>query len=158
MENVQENGALEDNVFGGMFNMGDNAITAEDAGSSESFDPDFYRTSLTHKGVKDGIYSGLGRFLPNPKDVNNSTIHKWVYYFESDPENPDKGTYVDCPSNGGNKFNIITQAYFELKEHESAVLRGIAKQNFMRKPYYWSLYHVMKDDQQPDITQWKINL
>ena len=61
--------------------------------------------------------------------------------------------YIDCPSNfqGKNgKNNIVTNAFFFLKDNESKLLRQMAKSYFSRKRYYFSLAQIMIDEFEPD--------
>jgi hypothetical protein len=143
----KEEQALEDDFS--IFNQTEDQIANE----SDSFEknPDFYSPSLRDKNVKNGIYTSRIRFLPDIINKGKNRIMKYIYYLP-DPNDPDKNFYVDCPSNFGGpkaKSNIITQAFFECKGSNNAVLRDL-KRTFTRKTYWWSLAQIMIDEQDPE--------
>ena len=127
--------------FGGIFSLTAADVTAEAHQESTSSDPDFYTPGLSNKNVKEGFYKSLIRFVPN---VNNRAMQNVVkpIYFLADLKNPERKVQIDCPHD---KNNIVTQAYFMLKDHESLALRKVAKDNFIRKWYVWSLVQVIRD-------------
>jgi len=137
-----------ENEFGGIFDVSAESITtSEEAGGGGESDPDFYRASLKNPNVKDGVYKSKIRFVPNPLDKNLQKVSKWVYYL---PEpGGESHFYVDCPSNAGSggKFNILTTAFFMLKESDSKLMRNLSKKVFGRKRQHWSLIQIMLDVQ-----------
>lgn len=136
-----------DDMFGIQENEAER-IVAED--NTSNANPDFYRPSIDHKNAKNKTYSARGRFVPNPHDPNVHILQKWIYYMQ-DPEDPSRKFYVDCPSNEGKKNNIITEAYFHMYKHEYATFRNVGKQNFQRKSYWWALFNIMIDQQEPEL-------
>jgi len=112
--------------------------------------PEYYKPSLDNPNVKDNIYDSLIRFLPNALNPNLLVVSKYGYYFSETPNG--SAAWIDCTSNDpqGNQPNIITQAFFFLRNHDSVALKNLAR-NFSRKQYFWMLVQVIKDSQQPDI-------
>lgn len=141
--------------FGGIFDVTADEISNDGGFEESQRDPDFYRPSLKHDKVKDGQYESRIRLVPNPNDRNLQKVHKFIYLLP-DPDNPERSFYVDCLSNNPKdpraKNNIITQAYFMLKDHDAKVMRGIAKQYFQRKQFWWMLAQIMDDPQEPELT------
>jgi len=135
--------------YGGIFDD-EKTNMAEDQRDQYEVNPDFYRPSLSNKNVKGGSYEARIRFLINPKNKTKTKLMKWQYYL-TDPSNPDRGFYVDCPSNVKGdpkaKNNLLSQAYFTLKDSDSKVKRDIAKRYFSRKQFFWTLVQVMIDKQ-----------
>lgn len=137
----------DDSIFG---------MTADDVVTPvvQSYsDPDTYSPSLSNKNVKNNTYSAFGRFVPNPLAKTHG-FHKYMKYMYFMPTPDGKSNfYVDCPSTVPShklaKTNIITQAFFELKDHESKVMRDISD-SFKRKQFYFSLFYILQDDQDPD--------
>lgn len=150
-EPAKKNEVITDDEFGGIFDLSEDQIFTDERGERN---PDFYTPSLAHPNA-DGEYKSRIRLIPNIHEQDKKRmlkISKWIYYLP-DPENPDRGFYVDCPSNlpGSSlaKSNILTTAFFELREHESAQMRKIGKV-FGRKRYHWSLALVMIDSQEEE--------
>jgi hypothetical protein len=143
------NNTEAEDQFGGIFDVSVNAVTGGDGfdeGNSGERNPDFYGPSLKNKNVKDNVYKSRIRFVPNVNDRNLQKVSKWIFYLP-DPNNEERSFYVDCPNDGK---NIVTQAFFFLKDHDSKVLRDLAKRFFSRKRYHWSLVQVMIDGQDPE--------
>lgn len=133
--------------FGGIFEMDDvNFQTPEDAGGG-SMDPDMYTPNFKHKKAQGGTYSARLRFVPNVNDKTMSKYMKYMYFL-TDPEG--NKFYVDCTSNWGQKNNIITAAFFFLKDSEDVLLKGMSRQ-FSRKQYWFSLVQIMKDIQEEEL-------
>lgn len=137
--------------YAGIFNIEAGQLAGEEDDSSAGNDPDFYKVSLKNPNVKDNVYKSRIRFVPNPHDRNLQKVSKWIYLLP-DPENQDAKFYVDCPSNLGTKasrFNIISTAFFTLKDHDSKLMRNIGKAHFSRKRQHWSLVQILLDTQEP---------
>jgi len=113
-------------------------------------DPDYYRPAINHKNAKDRTYKGRGRFVPNVHDRNIQKITKYIFCLPVAGDETSK-FYVDVPEGEQAKKNIVTQAFFALKDHESVTYQQIAKDHFSRKMYHWMLYLIMQDDQEPDL-------
>ena len=112
-------------------------------------DPDYYRPAIGHKEAKNREYKGRGRFVPNVLDRNVQKISKYIFCL---PNAGGEGKfYVDTPEGEASKKNIVTQAFFALREHESVLYQQIAKEHFSRKMYHWMLYQIMNDIQEPDL-------
>ncbi len=135
----------EDDQFGGIFDTSD--VSFQSAEETSSNNPDMYNPSHKHKKAVNKTYSARGRFIPNVNDKQLSKIDKYMYYFK-DPEG--NGFYVDCPSNLGQKHNLITTAFFFLRDMENKLMKDIAG-NFSRKLYSYALFHIMKDIQEEDL-------
>lgn len=156
MENLETSPALDASFFDE-----DKESNIDKTKEFES-NPDLYRVSLDIKTVKDRKYTARGRFVKDPtlrgedgKYVGK--IKKCMYYLIN-PEKTDQKFYVECPSNWKtpNANNLLTAAFFHLWKHESATLRGIAR-NFKQLEYWWSLFQIMIDEQQPEL-QGKIKI
>lgn len=142
---------FSEDSFGGIFDLTEDQITVDDGRGVER-NPDFYGPSLRNSNVKEDFYKSRIRFVPNVLDKNLTIVPKWIYYLP-DPENPEGNFYADCPSNfqgKGARGNILSTAFFHLKDDESAVMREIAKSYFSRKRYYFSLVQIMIDSFEPD--------
>lgn len=158
-QQLGENGleaSFDDEAFGGMFGFDANEaenITTDESDTYEG-NPDFYRPSILHKKAVNKTYSSRVRIVPNLLDnsdnPNKHRVSKWIYYLP-DPNDADKKFYLDCPSLGGLKKNIVSEAFFALREHEYQVYRQIANDHFKRKKYHWSLVYIMMDHQEPEI-------
>lgn len=135
-------------------------ITKETKGETN---PDLYRISLEGEKVKNKTYSARGRFVRDLrwKDANNKFVgkyHKKMYYL-TDPTDTSKKFYVECPSNWGvsTSQNIISSAFFKLRETDSVSLKRIANQNFGQIQFWWALFQILIDEQQPEL-QGKIKI
>lgn len=137
----------QQNPFG-IFDVTADAYNSADLGSDEGgVSPDFYRPKLTEDVTE---YKARLRFLPNIKDPSMTVISKHIYFFNSDPDDPEKSIYIDCTSNErGAAKNIITQAFFHLRNQEDLRLRALAR-NFSRKQYFWMLCYIMQDNVSQD--------
>jgi hypothetical protein len=97
------------------------------------------------KDGADGTYKALIRFMPNIKNPKQPIIRKFTYWLES----PDgKGQNFDSPSTVGEKCPI-QQAFYRLKNSESAVDRKMAEK-LKRREQFYSLIKVIKDPQKPE--------
>lgn len=97
------------------------------------------------KDGTDGTYKALIRFMPNIKNPKQPIIRKFTYWLES----PDgKGQNFDSPSTVGEKCPI-QQAFYRLKNSESAVDRKMAEK-LKRREQFYSLIKVIKDPQKPE--------
>lgn len=142
---------IENDEFGGIFNLSQDDIKAKiEAGTGAGIDPDFYRPNIEHKQAKNREYSATGRFVPNVNTRGLHVVRKMCYYLP-DAHDPQKKFYTDCPSNGGVPKNIISQAFFDMKDHDSAQMSAIAKQWFGRKEYFWRLFYILEDKQDPTL-------
>jgi hypothetical protein len=93
----------------------------------------------------DGTYKALIRFMPNIKNPKQPIVRKFTYWLES----PDgKGQNFDSPSTVGEKCPI-QQAFYRLKNSESAVDRKMAEK-LKRREQFYSLIKVIKDPQKPE--------
>ncbi len=145
VQSDQQQGITNDD-FGGIFDLTEEDISVDDGYGGER-NPDFYGPSLKNKSVKEGYYKSKIRFVPNVNDKNLQIVPKFIYYLP-DPDNAERSFYVDCPSNfhgKGSRGNILSTAFFHLKDSESKVIRDMAKDFFSRKRYYWSLIQVIID-------------
>lgn len=150
MEN-QNNNAPD--MYGGIFDQSvEDMQTTKAAQGGGEMDPDYYRPSLNHKNVKNGVYQALIRAVPNVHDRSLQSVTKWIYFMKNpDSSNDNDKMQIDCSSNWGDKKGIITCAFFELKDSQNLRLRNLAKEQFSRKEYFWRLYQIVKDEQQPDL-------
>lgn len=130
--------------------------SVEESGFS---DPNLYSVSLKNEKVLNGVYKSVIRFAKNPHvklDDNGkpmptkNILHKWVYFLPN-PDNPESKIMVDCTSNWGQRDNIVTKAFFYLRNTKNPSLVKLAKDNFSRKGYWWSLVQVVKDIQQSEL-------
>lgn len=135
-------------------------ITKEQRGETN---PDLYRISLDMDTVKNKTYSARGRFVRDLrwKDANGKYVgkyHKKMYYL-TDPTDTDRKFYAECPSNWGvpTSQNIVSSAFFKLRELDSVSMKRIANSNFGQLQFWWSLFQIMIDEQQPDL-QGKIKI
>lgn len=122
----------------------------EDLDTTE-VDPDFYKLNLKSDKMVDKKYEAKGRFIKNPRKGQPDVMKVFSYFLP----NPDgKGSYyVTCTSNESKgKPNIISEAFFAMKDHEVASHRNTAKRHFSRKIYWFSLYQIMEDRQAPELT------
>lgn len=130
-------------------------ITTATAAESENSggDPNIYVTSLKHENVVNGVYKSVVRFVRNPRNTKekvNNIFSKWMYFLPH-PDNASGRLVVDCTSNWGQRDNIITSAFFYLRNTKNPSLIQMANDNFSRKKYYFTLLQVVKDIQQPDL-------
>lgn len=133
--------------FGGIFDSNSiNMQTPEDEVGG-STDPDIYAPNHRHKKCVNGTYSARLRIVPNVNDKDMTRYSKFMYYLKDASEN---AFYVDCTSNWGVKNNIITAAFFYLKDSEDILLKALSKQ-FSRKLYSFSLVQIMKDPQEEEL-------
>jgi hypothetical protein len=134
-----------------IFNLDSTSYTDSVTTSSDvQGNPDYYKPSLDNPNVKDNIYDSLIRFVPNVHNPNLLAVSKFGYYFNETPNG--SAAWIDCTSNEPNSKtpNIITQAFFYLRKHESVALKSLAR-NFSRKHYFWMLVQIIKDAQQPEL-------
>lgn len=139
--------------FADFFGEGENnkgMTSNEDELDATEVDPDFYRPSLKHDKIVEGKYEAKGRFIKNPRRGQPDVMKVYAYYL---PNPEGKGNYyVTCTSNESkSKPNIITDAFFALKDHQVAAHRATAKRHFSRKIFWYSLYQIMDDRQQPEL-------
>lgn len=151
MEDSKNNQASQENEtidYGDFLSTSTGDIQTDDFQES-NLDPDYYRPAINHKEAKDRVYKGRGRFVPNVLDRNVQKISKYIFCL---PNTGSEGKfYVDTPEGEAAKKNIVTQAFFALREHESITYQQIAKEHFSRKMYHWMLYMIMNDVQEPDL-------
>lgn len=122
-------------------------LSVEDIDSyqrSESKGSDLYKPTADQG--KDGVYTSLIRFLPNPKNPQKSIVRKFVYWLE-DAEG--KGAYYDSPSTIGEKCPV-QDLFFKLRNSDSAVDKKMAEK-LKRREIYYSLIQVIKDPQSPEM-------
>jgi len=129
-------------------------ITKEQKGETN---PDLYRVSLDLETVKNRQYNARGRFVKDPtwKGADGkfvAKVYKKMYYIIN-PDQPDRKMYVECPSNWNvpTSQNILSSAFFKLRDMDSVTLKRIANGNFNRLEYWWSLFQIMIDEQQKDL-------
>jgi len=129
-------------------------LTKETKGETN---PDLYRISLDMETVKNKTYSARGRFVRDLrwKDANGKhtgKYHKKMYYL-TDPTDTSKKFYAECPSNWGvpTSQNIVSSAFFKLRETDSVSLKRIANQNFGQIQFWWALFQILIDEQQPAL-------
>jgi hypothetical protein len=139
-----------EDLYGGIFNISADEVKAEEIEVKSESDPDFYRPSVDHKKAKERTYEALIRFVPNVHQRGLNEIKKYQYYL-IDPDNPQIKFYVDCTSNEGKMYNIVSNAFFMLKDHDSAVISQMAKRNFKRLEYFWRLVLIMNDEQEKEL-------
>lgn len=111
---------------------------------TESKGSDLYKPTADQG--KDGVYTALIRFVPNPKNPQKSIVRKFVYWLE-DAEG--KGAYYDSPSTVGEKCPV-QDLFFKLRNSESAVDKKMAEK-LKRREIYYSLVQILKDPQNPDM-------
>ena len=122
-------------------------LSVEDINSyqrSESKGSDLYKPTADQG--KDGVYTSLIRFIPNPKNPQKSIVRKFVYWLE-DAEG--KGAYYDSPSTIGEKCPV-QDLFFKLRNSESAVDKKMAEK-LKRREIYYSLVQIIKDPQSPEM-------
>ena len=111
---------------------------------SESKGSDLYKPTADQG--KDGVYTSLVRFVPNPKNPQKSIVRKFVYWLE---DGEGKGAYYDSPSTIGEKCPV-QDLFFKLRNSESAVDKKMAEK-LKRREIYYSLVQIIKDPQNPDM-------
>jgi len=94
---------------------------------------------------KDGTYKALIRFVPNPSNPRNSLVKKYVHWLTDASGN---GKLVDSPSTVGEKCPIA-DAFFKLRNSDSAVDRKMSEK-LKRREQYYALIKVIKDPQHPE--------
>ena len=94
---------------------------------------------------KDGTYKALIRFVPNPANPRNSLVKKYVHWLTDASGN---GKLVDSPSTVGEKCPIA-DAFFKLRNSDSAVDRKMSEK-LKRREQYYALIKVIKDPQHPE--------
>lgn len=94
---------------------------------------------------KDGTYKALVRFVPNPSNPRNSLVKKYVHWLTDASGN---GKLVDSPSTTGEKCPIA-DAFFKLRNSDSAVDRKMSEK-LKRREQYYALIKVIKDPQHPE--------
>lgn len=122
-------------------------LSVEDIDSyqrTESKGSDLYKPTADQG--KDGVYTALIRFLPNPKNPQKSIIRKFVYWLE---DSEGKGAYYDSPSTIGEKCPV-QDLFFKLRNSESAVDKKMAEK-LKRREIYYSLVQILKDPQNPEM-------
>lgn len=111
---------------------------------TESKGSDLYKPTADQG--KDGVYTSLIRFVPNPKNPQKSIVRKFVYWLE---DGEGKGAYYDSPSTIGEKCPV-QDLFFKLRNSESAVDKKMAEK-LKRREIYYSLVQIIKDPQNPDM-------
>ncbi len=157
--------ATEEN-YGGFFDEDKESLKTVENNKGET-NPDLYRISLDLETVKNRTYTSRGRFLKDPSWPETNSQGKTSYkakvfkkmYYMIDPTNPQNKFYVECPSNWNVPIsqNIVSSAFFRLREMESVTLKRIANANFGQLRYWWSLFQILIDEQQPAL-QGKIKI
>lgn len=147
-----ENSAFNDASF---FDEDKEALITKE--QKNDTNPDLYRISLDMDTVKNRTYNARGRFV---KDINFkgedgkyvAKVMKKMYYIIN-PTNTDQKMYVECPSNWKvpTSQNILSSAFFKLRDMDSVTMKRIANNNFGQKQYWWSLFQILIDDQQKDL-------
>jgi len=125
-----------------IFNLGVSDIETYNAPTSGG--SDLYKPTADQG--KDGVYSSLIRFLPNPKNPSKSLIRKYVYWLEDGSGN---GAYYDSPSTVGDKCPV-QDLFFKLRNSESAVERKMSEK-LKRREIFYSLVQIIKDPQNADM-------
>lgn len=151
--------AFNSSEFDNLLDMGVEEILTPEERSGGPRNPDDYAPNYKHENAKDKTYKSRIRLVPN---VLKETYAKFAAcglkphkvsafkYFFDDIENPGKTFEVICPSNWGDKFNIISNAKFVTKASEIAMIRDL-NDKFTRKQYHWALAHIMADVQEPEL-------
>lgn len=122
-------------------------LSVEDIDSfkrSESKGSDLYKPTADQG--KDGVYTSLIRFVPNPKNPQKSIVRKFVYWLE---DGEGKGAYYDSPSTIGEKCPV-QDLFFKLRNSDSAVDKKMAEK-LKRREIYYSLVQIIKDPQSPEM-------
>jgi len=116
-------------------------------------DDNVYVTSLKNENVVNGAYRSVVRFIKNPRNTKEKTLNVFskFMYFIPNPNNQSSVIAVDCTSNWGQRDNIITNAFFYLKNTKVPSLEALAKAHFSRKRYWFTLLQIVKDIQQPEL-------
>lgn len=116
----------------------------------ETHDTQSTKTDVIYKPSadqgKDGTYKALIRFVPNPANPRNSLVKKYVHWLTDAAGN---GRLVDSPSSVGQPCPIA-EAFFKLRNSDSAVDRKMSEK-LKRREQYYSLIKVIKDPQNPDL-------
>ena len=116
----------------------------------ETHDTQSTKTDVLYKPSadqgKDGTYKALVRFVPNPANPRNSLVKKYVHWLTDASGN---GRLIDSPSSVGEKCPIA-EAFFKLRNSDSAVDRKMSEK-LKRREQYYSLIKVIKDPQNPDL-------
>lgn len=115
-----------------------------DTGEQKTGGSDLYKPKPDQG--KDGVYSSLIRFLPNPKNPTKPFIRKFVYWLEDRDGN---GFYVDSPSTVGDKCPVQDE-FFRLRNSESAIEKK-QSENLKRREVYYALVQIIEDEQKPDL-------
>lgn len=157
MEDQNKNGSQEELFeFGGIFDMKQEDFEDKDQGQKAN--ADFYYPKLDLETVKNKTYTAQVRFVPNvfSGKERKDKIKKFIYYIP-DPDNVGKKFYSDAPSNDPNGKDILTTAYMMLCYEKSKIYKQDVKQiirnrckSLKRNTYYYSLFLIMKDVQQPE--------
>ena len=103
------------------------------------------------KKAKDGVYSAILRFLPNPVNPKDSRLEVKRHYLKGEKG----GTYFVCPSTVGLPDSFIQKAFWEFHNKFKATEDPVAKvikDNLSRNDSFYSLVYVVKDDCNPDNT------
>ena len=116
----------------------------------ETHDTQSTKTDVLYKPSadqgKDGTYKALVRFVPNPANPRNSLVKKYVHWLTDASGN---GRLIDSPSSVGESCPIA-EAFFKLRNSDSAVDRKMSEK-LKRREQYYSLIKVIKDPQNPDL-------
>lgn len=157
---VNQAEAFDQYEMGSIFSDDLTESVAEEVPSSGGGDPNIYSISLNNENVVNGVYKSVGRFIKNPrvpkwdgvgeKPKPLNIVQKWQYFLP-DPDNPAGKLVLDCTSNFGQRDNIISTAFFYLRNTKNPSYVRMAKDNFSRKSYYYTLMQIVKDVQQPDL-------
>lgn len=150
MEKVNE----EFEMMNGIFDNDIEDIKAHEVANSYSpGDPNIYAVSINHEKAVNKNYKAVGRFVPNPRNTKEEKLNilmKYMYFLPH-PDNPTSKLVVDCTSNWGQRDNIISKAFFHCRNSNNPALVALGKKHFSRKSYYFSLYQILKDIQQPEL-------
>lgn len=95
----------------------------------------------------DGVYKATLRFLPNAKNVHQSTISKIVYFLKD--ANGENGFYVDSPKTVGEDCPMA-KMYWKLKKSKSVIDQQLTE-NISRMMFNYSLVEIIKDPQHPEL-------
>lgn len=151
---MSEKGKLEEDYgMESFFSEEISETIADEIESSGQIDPNMYATSLNNDKVVGGVYKSRVRFMKNPRNTKEKVLNvlfKYMYFLPH-PDNPKGRLVVDCTSNFGQQYNIVSTAFFYLRETKNPAMMALAKENFSRKGYYFSLLKIVSDVQQPDM-------
>jgi len=132
----------EQNEVFDLFNLSADSIDTYNDERKESV---FYRPSAD--AGKDGVYTSLIRFIPNPKNpLKKSIIRKFVYWLTDDEGNSE---YFDSPSTVGDNDPIQTM-FFKLRNSDSAVDKKDSE-GLKRREVFYSLVQIITDPHRSEL-------